>query len=316
MQGEAATLFGIALAMEGDEADNLRQILTQAFVAQHHRPPADVETDLADMRALRPGSSASALRRLVADAEVLEPPWHHVPEQLLIPITSTRALLTAEGRVVLDVIQQAGEADPVVIERNDVMRAHARVINFYAAPHRAWMTQQVRGGDLRPHVFAVSILLLLNGSIGPDRALRAEDEHDDTELSIRVAPVLDTFARGIGGKEELSDTEVRKGLRSAWPYTEAGRQLPGQVLRRGGGLWIDPREEQALVRRLGSLLAARTRPRLTSDELDAAFEATVAAYRNARPALASRRLAFQRSDHTERLRGALLDAFMDARAAG
>src|SRR5438046_1322144 len=116
MSGEAATLFGIALALEGDDADDLRQILTQAFVAQHHRPPGDVETDLADMRALRPGASASALRRLVADADVFELPWHDVPEQLLIPITSTRALLTAEGRVVLDVLQQAREADPVVIE--------------------------------------------------------------------------------------------------------------------------------------------------------------------------------------------------------
>jgi hypothetical protein len=127
--------------------------------------------------------------------------------------------------------------------------------------------------------------------------------------------VLDAFAGGIGGKDELSEAEVRKGLRSAWPYTEASRQLTGQVMREEGGLWIDPREDEALVSRLGSLLAARHRPRLSHGRVDSAFTATLHAYRVARPALASRRLAFERSDRTATLHVALLDAFDDARSA-
>jgi hypothetical protein len=233
----------------------------------------------------------------------------------LIAITASRGLLTAEGRVVLDVLERAAGADTVVIGRGEVLGAYARIADFYGAPHRTWMTQQVRGGDLRPHVFSVAVLLLVNGSIGEDRALRAESSSDDAELSVRLAPVLNAFARGIGGKEELSDAEVRKGLRSAWPYTEVGRQLTGQVLRQGGGLWIDPPEEDALVGRLGALLAARTRPRLDQARLEAAFASTLEAYRIARPALASRRIAFERSDRTSGLRAAMLGAFADARGA-
>jgi hypothetical protein len=313
---EPNTLFGVALVLERQEADALRDLLTRAFIAQHHRPPGDVDTDLAVMRPLGPAASASALRRLVADADVLGPPRPAVPDQLLIAITETRALLTAEGRVVLDVLERGEDADQVVIGRADLLGAYGRVADFYSAPHRAWMTQQARGGDLRPHVFAVAILLLLNGSVGKERALRAEGNGDDAELSLRLAPVLDAFARGIGGKEELSEAEARKGLRSAWPFTEVGRQLTGQVLRGDGGLWVDPREEEALIRRLGTLLAARTRPRLDEERVDAALSATVDAYRKARPTLASRRLAFERSDRTHALRTALLDAFADARGAG
>lgn len=306
-------LFGVALVLEREEVDALRDLLTRAFIAQHHRPPGDVETDLAAMRSLRPGASANSLRRVVADANALGPPRPAVPDQLLIAVTETRALLTAEGRVVLDVLERAEDGDPVVIGRADLLGAYGRVADFYGAPHRTWMTQQARGGDLRPHVFAVAVLLLLNGSVGEKRALRAEGNEDDAELSLRLAPVLDAFARGIGGKEVLSAAEAQKGLRSAWPFTEAGRQLTGQVLRRDGGLWVDAREEDALVRRLGALLAARTRPRLDGERLDAAFTATVDAYSKARPALASRRLAFERSDRTHALRTSLLNAFADAR---
>jgi len=309
-----ATLFGVALALPREHAAALREALAGAFAAQHHRPVSDLRADLETMAALRPGSRASTIRKLLAASAPLAYSAPHIPQQLLIPITATRALLTSEGRVVLDVLERADETDPVVITPGAAAGAFAAIADFYGHAQRHWIADHARGGDLRPHVFAVAILLLVNGSIGEERALRADNDRDDVDLSIRLAPVLDAFATGIGG-DKLSETEVRRGLRSAWPYTEAARQLGGQVLRRAGGLWVDIHEEGALIHRLGTLLARRSRPYLAFSRVDGALDATVTAYeRHARPTLASRRLSFERSDATARIREGLLDAFAHARS--
>src|SRR4051812_15547331 len=124
------TLFGIALALDRADAEMLRDQLRAAFRAQHHRAPRDVDTDLAEMRALRPGASASTLRTLVADAEPLATGRSDVPEELLIPVTASRALLTAEGRIVLDVLERLGKSDPLVIDRAEVAAAYGRVAEY------------------------------------------------------------------------------------------------------------------------------------------------------------------------------------------
>jgi hypothetical protein len=311
---EPTTLFGVPLALDRADADAIRHQLRASFEAQHHRAPGDLDSDLSQMRALRPGARASTLRGLIgaSDAVVLS---RRLPEELLVPITATRALLTAEGRIVLDVLDALATDDPVVIGKPELAVAYRRAAEFYGDAHRGWMAQQLRGGDLRPHVFAVAVLLLINGSVGPDRALRAEDERDDAELSRRLAPVLNAFAVRIGGKEKLSDAEVEKGIRSAWPYTEAGRQLAGQVIRQDGGLWVDAGEEDALITRLGWLLASRRRPVLDTNAVYGALDAIVVAYQDARPALAARRLAFERSDRTQSVSSALSAAFREARSA-
>ncbi len=312
-----ATLFGLPLALERDHAEALRAVLSAAFVAQHHRPPGDLDDDLRAMAALAPGVRAERPRALVTGARPLEASCDGVPGELLRPLTATRALLLPEGRIVLELLAKAvDDAGRVVFGREALVFALARAADFYGGAQRAWLGEQLRGEDLRPASLGFAVLLLINDSVGKDRALRfPADASDAVEVLRRLAVAADAFAEGISGSK-LKETEVARGPQSLWALTELPRQLLGQVVRGEPGYWIDEGERDALVGRLGRVLATRTRPRIELDRLASAFDDAAERYADtARPALAARKLAFGRSDRIRSLRHDLLDAFAQTRSA-
>lgn len=311
-----ATLFGLPLALERNDAEALRSVLTEAFAAQYHRLPEDLDGDLRAMSSLAPGVRAEKPRSLAMSARPIDAPRDGVPTDLLQPVSATRALLLPEGRVVLELLLlDAGQAGRVVFGRDELLFALARIAEFYGAAQRAWIAQQIRGGDLRPGSLGFAILLLINDTVGADRALQFPgDTPSAVGLLQRLAVAVDAFAEGIGGSK-LNEDQVARGPQSLWALTELPRQLLGPVVRDDSGYWIDERERDALVERLARVLATRTRTRIDLDRLASAFDETAARYVDtARPALAARKLAFGRSDRIRALRHDLLTAFAETRA--
>lgn len=305
-------LFGLARSIDPEESQQISRTLTDAWVAQHGRPPARLDDDLAALAPLEPGRKPGGVRDLVLGAGRLGSDRRSLPARLVIPVGATRALVTPEGRIVLEVLRIMAAQQRTEVDRALMLFAHEHASQFYSEPQLGWVTGHARGGDVRPTTIAFSLLLLVNGSIGEPRALHVPTEsEDERRLAAAVAPVIDAFAEGIGAPG-LNPAEVRRGMRSLWPITETPSQLVGQVLRTPRGkasFWIDEQEEDALVRRLGALLAARSRPRINRTRVDDAFAALVRAYADARPALAARRMAFDRRDRTRRIAERLGVAF-------
>ena len=257
---DTSTLFGLSRVLEPESRSAIAEFLRAAWAAQFGQRPGPIEGDLELLgRLFRPDVSGASLRGAAATLEALTiSPPRDLPAALYVPVDDTHGFVTPEGRVALEVIDHAGE-DPVSIGDSALLRATTIVATFYGESVRRHVGKTVGQPDLRPLSFAFALLLLVNGSVGEERALRTPDTADEERrLMEAIAPALDAFSEGIGGGP-ISRRESGR-MEGNWVLTEVPRQLPTLIAKTKAGFWVQPHAYADAARRIGALLARRRRP--------------------------------------------------------
>jgi hypothetical protein len=312
--GLPQTIFGVSRGLEYDEIRDLVFFFRRAWQAQYGREPSTLTADLERLAdVFRSHASPKRLRAAATRLKPVQGRPAHLSPDVFIPVDELRGFVTPEGRVLLEHLSDMMESEEALLSRDAVLHAYATVGQLYGEWQRDWITRQLTGAGLRPGTYGFVVTLLINGSVGQERALRLPaDQALESELATKVMDVANTFAVGIGG----SPTKGREmgRLRSNWVVTEASRQLYGKIMRPetdrscDAYIWIDASKEFELVDELGARLAERKG--LDSLELEEALEATRRAYRLARPALVSWGLCHERTSHTDTVVNRLVDSFI------
>jgi hypothetical protein len=308
------TLFGVSRALSRFEARSLLSFLSIVWKGQRGRPLADLENDLADLyRFFAPTATGRRLREAVATLPpVVGPRPASLSQEIFLASPGGGGLVTPEGRVTLHLLEMHRDQDPVAVLTDEVAWAYRIVADLYRTWGRERLLEAlgIRESALRLPVVAFALTLLINGSIGKERALSIPlNEELEQELSGVLGPVIDAFV------ELLRPNRIRSEsfrLRGGWTLSETTRHLFEFVAFTTSAIWIRRNRTKPLVERLARELA-RDKKR-GSDDVAKAFEALARSYAHARPALASRGTVNERSAETQALKEQLLSNFKKARA--
>jgi hypothetical protein len=178
-----------------------------------------------------------------------------------IPVPGVGGLITPEGRILLAQLSGDGPArfpDPSHLNRT--------ALEFYARGPRDAIAAVTAIPSQRPSTLAFLLFLLINGSVGVDRALvlPAEGPADRQIVEALVDGISAFNAALLADKPEAPAPEA---LASWWPTTEATRHFwqftqrerVEQAVPRPGGTAVSVRAHaaSALVDELGLQLAGR-----------------------------------------------------------
>lgn len=310
------TLFGISRGLARDEANTLGRFLVAGWTAQSGRPPAALETDLAQLELFfSPTSSGRRLREaLAALGRIPVEPPPFLTDQIFLPWRRGYGLITPEGRITLSLLEDHAQDERVVIQIHEIAWACAVATDLYRSWGRKRLLQAlgIQTGALRLPVIAFNLFLAVNRSIGEARAFPVPSSAEaESELSHLVGPVLDAFVDTL--KPSRTRTEAFR-LRGGWIVTETSRHLNDFVKFTGDAVWILNDRLSPLLRRLARELA-RDRRR-SAAVLEEGFQAMVRAYSIARPRLAARGLAHERTAETSSTKQELLRAFAELKQNG
>jgi hypothetical protein len=310
----AHTLFGVSRGLEADERAAIRTYLRAAWYAQYRCLPSTLSVDLEILDDLfRSHVQAKRVRAAAETLAIIAERRPLLPEAVFVPVDDQRGFVTPEGRVLLDELERGDEAAEHVLTRDSLLAASALIADFYGSRQRRWMRKELTGGDVRPGTLGFALFLLINNSVGADRALLLPfDQAEEEALAGRVLPVINAFAVAVGGKPVRP--RERERLRSNWMITEAKRQMGRYISRadddRTVRFWIEGQSESGLIDELGRQLFARKA--LSAAAVEEALSQTLAAYGSARPILTSWGLAHERPQHTRQVFGALIAAYTRA----
>ena len=223
----SGTLLGAPVDISGQRLTQWINSLASAWRELTAREAGDLESDLRDLEPLfGPKSRIRTIRERVYDLTPRSPNADPPPRQALMPIAGG-LLITPAGRTLLHVLTEHRESGRPVIEPADYIGAIQALIDARAAWHQKWLSDQFET-TLSPPPLAAALLLLINGSIGEDRALRLPaDEEADKALAGVVIPLLARFAEALGSKRTLETST----LRSHWAFSQVSRVLGRDVAR-------------------------------------------------------------------------------------
>lgn len=296
----AATLFGAPLGYEAGSRDRWISVLETTWLAFAHDPPGALDTDLDRLRPLyATGASAKGLRTTFATLEAISVDVD-LPQEVALRFED-RTLITPEGRVLLEVLTGMRTNGSFVITETQALWANSTALIARCGWNREWAAKQLEGSLSAPALGA-ACFLLLNGSIGLNRALTLpDDEAEDRSLGGLVLPLISEFSQRLGGKAPTLDT----GLRSHWAFTQVSRLLPLDVGREtkadGTMLFVRKDREQHLVANLRERLA-----RWDVNATESALAGLVTDYRKARGALIAIDQSFEEPRHTQAILAGLL----------
>lgn len=309
------TLFGVSRGLEREELAELEDFLRNAWEAQYGRPPSTLSADLERMQPIfKTGASGKRIRDLVGSLPRLARRPPVVSDEVFLAVDDRRGLVTPEGRVVLEQLSLLRDQGEQVLSRDAMLHANALVAVTYGDWQREWLARQLGQTSLRPGTYGVVLLLLFNGSTTRETALRLPAEAEsERALAAVVSPVIDAFAKRLGG-QEMSDREASR-LRSNWRVTEARKHLFERVrVDDSDGdahIWVD--DEERTLSLLAGRLAARKDLDVTT--LHLALQEAAATYEASRPSLAAWGLAHGRANHTRHVLDQLEERFIADRAA-
>jgi hypothetical protein len=316
MSGDSlpATLFGVSRGLDLDELTELEDFLREAWQAQYGQPPSTLSADFERLRELfKTGASGKRLRDAAAALPRLSRRPASVSDDVFFAVGEHRGLVTPEGRALLEQLGLIRENSDRVLTRDAMLQASTTVSSAYGNWQRAWLTQQLGKASLRPGTYGVVLLLLLNGSVTRETALRLPSLADEERALAQVlVPVIDAFATELGG-HETSAREAER-LRSNWRLTEARRHLYElvRVQDEHGDAFVWVQDEGKTVALLAERLAARRD--LDLDTLHTALDAAADAYVAARPKLATWGVAHDRTNHTRHVLSRIESQFVDERS--
>jgi hypothetical protein len=312
-RADLATLFGLPLVLERDDALTLAEDLRALLERQLGRVVKTVDADLTALAEVfdpsRPGSS-------LRDALGNLPPPPVIKSRLLkrsgLLIDAEGACLVGpEARLALEVMSDAlsDPSDPVVVPVSAPCMAQAELY----ARYREWVFQRIetalrlssgRADTMRPLTAAWLLFLLVNGSRGVETGvLRPPSSVDEARLEGAIANILHAFADTIA----TTDRPVRPfGLDSNWVLSEASRRAPdvmGEHRRRAGEPkihYLRPGSEARTVAIIARELSRRRNPPSPA-LIQSAFDRLVAEYRRQLPILASAGMAHENRAATRQI---------------
>jgi hypothetical protein len=260
------------------------------------------------------GATPKRLRKAVAELRPLDTRPPPIPRTVWLPVDERRGFVTPEGRVVLEQLRRLREENRDSISTGEIASAADLVAGIYRGWQQQWIERTLTGAGLRPGSYGWVLLLLVNGSVTRETALRLpSDENEERRLAGVLIPVIDAFAEELG-REAQSAREAAR-LRSNWRVTQA-RALLFEIVNRadaGSGdafFWVEP--ESKAVDVLGHRLAERKG--LDVDTLARAFDQFRRAYEQARPTLSAFAAAHDRPSHTDYVLDAITESFTRTRA--
>jgi hypothetical protein len=300
---DTQSLYGLALkdvAAGGFPA--LVDYLARAWQVEHGIEFDDLEDDFDKLqRVFQSHVSGKGLRDHVKSLGSLNEQRPYVPEPLIIAVASNQAIVTPEGRVVLE----ASRAGTRWSEADD-LRCASKLAVFYGESLRGWISRASESGLLPTPSAGFVVFLMINGSVGPERAMRfPNNAAEETELAEIVMGVASSFSEGIGGP--AIGAKERMQLRTSWVISQATRHL-GRYITRGardssgvGSIWLEE-PIAGLVDALAVSIKARG---VGVQEFGAAFEAALSQYEHGRQALSAWRIGHERQRQTDEIRSSL-----------
>jgi hypothetical protein len=324
----ADRLFDLPRRMTRDMVETTIAELRFRFQRQYGRPIGDLLTDLSEMRQLvfnpvaREERLRQTLTRLAAE-DKSGPPPEHVPDLILLPVAHELWLVTPEARTAIPVLERClkeASGDWCSVDDVDIHAAEHLLLDVTRewAHHRLDRTIQLQAGEgarMLPVAIAIPLLLIVNGNVGPERAMTQPKDPADQELldHALVAPVR-RFAEAIPGRtSDFSDRHL--ALYNGYALSEARRRL-GDDLRleridTGGqhhprkALYLAAGRQDATLSFLRRELLARG---ATPDQVEHAYDELVRAYGEVRPTLAAFGIVHDNPTNTRRTRSALIKA--------
>lgn len=281
--------------------------LRHRFERQYGRPPGDVSADLQAMRDLvfNPVAREERLRQTLSRLAVEDrsgPPPEHITELMLLPAGDELWLVTPEARVAIPVLERCLNecvSDWCYVDDVDIHAAEHLLLAITRgwARYRLDRTLQLQAGEgarMLPVAIGIPLLLIVNGNIGPAKAMRQPKELADQQSldQALVAPVR-CFAEAISGKpSSFSDRHL--ALYNGYALSEARRRL-GTALRLDRvddpsqhharkSLYIAEGQDEDVLEVLARELRARG---VSAETVSEAYQQLVNAYGDARPTLAA-----------------------------
>lgn len=241
------TLFGVSTRIEPAEQAQLVRVLSRNWQALMGRPVHSLSADLEDLSAVfGAGVSPRSLKKYVyalpdADAESLDLPGD------VVVILDGCALITPEGRIMLDVLMDMRSTGTHQIDLNTQVRSLNIANQRRAAWQLRWMNRQFHSPVSAP-VLGAALFLLVNGSVGREQALFLPQDSDfDRDLGALVIPLVAQFSTALGGKNPSEGI----GLRGHWAFSQVSRLMGRDVDRAtktgGAVLFVRPGREQHLL---------------------------------------------------------------------
>lgn len=240
-------LFGGPTIFESATLHEWALLLTRHWASLMGRPPADL---VGDLQALAPlfasGGSAKGVKERVHELAQVEASAEDLPRSLVLVIDGS-SLITPEGRILLELLmelQRSGRRELTIEQQCWAWANSSRVRSEW---HLRWLQKQFQSTVSAP-VLGAALFLLINGSVGRERALlMPSDNVRDRELGHVVMPLIVEFSVALGGK--APDIDV--GLRQHWVFTQVTRLLGRDVAREktveGSVLWVRPERRSHLL---------------------------------------------------------------------
>lgn len=302
--------FGFPLTELTIDDPRIVRYLARAWAIEHGAEPSDFTDDLDKLRPLfhshvtgtRVRDHVKALNRIP-----LSRPF--IPDIFFLAVDSERGLVTPEGRALIEAARTDATISPT-----DTVTAIAQ---FYGESLRSWMGKSVETGLVPLPSVGFAIFLLINGSVGTERAMRFPNNQDEeADLASVVMSVASTFSTTVHGP--AIKTKERAQLRTSWVVSQAirhlGRGLTRDTDKRTGlaSIWIEQDRVPDLLTEIA--IAIRARDKTSHTDLAAAYDAAVAEYERGRVILGAWGISHERRRHTQQVRNDLLDAFYQVRS--
>jgi hypothetical protein len=296
----------------------MRDELATLWEASVHEPCGELDADLDRLRRFYdPVVAGRKLRERVLEVAVIRSTEFAIPRQARVLVGPERMIITLEGRVLLELLDQAlaaTSASIVVLDDDRATALLAAVLDRYREWGRRRLEDVVRlmsgGKALQVPAIGGAITLLVNRSDRPDRAIqRVPDGSARDEIDAAFRTPAEAFSRVIAPSERRSAEKER--LVSGWTLHEINRRLPGALVIEDERLYVEPERRTELVAFLGRELA-RPRRRVTTERLELAIDELVGAYRRNIDILAGFGMAFERPSDTNQLKVDLVTEFNKA----
>jgi hypothetical protein len=249
-----STLFGAPTHMEPTTQQMWIRLLAKNWLALMGYPPRLLEADLEDMAPLfANGTSLKSLKARIyalpeADAETKK-----LPREVAL-IVDGCALITPEGRILLDVLQDLQHNGQRDIDVDRQLFALSTATTLRTEWHSRWLRSQFESSISAP-VLGAGLFLLVNGSIGkPHALLMPSSNQRDREFGSVVMPLVANFSKALGGRSPATDM----GIRQHWVFTQLSRLFGRDVAREkaddGTAIWVRAGRERNLRDELATRL--------------------------------------------------------------
>jgi hypothetical protein len=287
-----STLFGAPIGYSDASLSNWIAVLEESWVSLAGAGPGPLGADLRSLQSIfGQGASARALRASLRESSGLADALG-LPEGALLRV-GDQEVITPEGRILLDCLHQLRRSSSRVLTDSQVANALSMAIEVRSTWYREWALRQV-SSNASPPVLGAAVFLLVNGSVGIDRALLLPNsESADRALGDVILPIISDFSEHLGGRRPTAGT----GVRSHWVFTQLTRIFYRDIARSstdaGTTVFVERDREERLIDDLRHRL-----DRQDAQSVARALESILQAYRTRRGRLISLGVAHEEPSHT------------------